>query len=300
MNAASIAHALSGRKRASGWTARCPAHDDRDPSLSISISKDGKTLVHCHAGCSQGDVIAALAGLGLWNSDENQIQARVRIISEEFHDYEAKRRALALEIWNSTMPANGTLTETYLAGRAITLPMSDRLRFHNALAHTPTGCSAPAMVALVTGVDDKPMAVHRTYLCCDGSGKADVDPPRMTLGGCRRGGVRLGQIRRDEWLAIAEGIETTLSVMQACGLSGLAALSADGLRNLMLPREANLILLCADHDENGVGQSAVHAARNRFRAEGRRVRIIVPPDSGSDFNDLLMQQVNSDGALDVG
>jgi hypothetical protein len=150
MSAASIAHALSGRKRASGWTARCPAHDDRNPSLSISISKDGKTLVHCHAGCSQPDVIAALAGLGLWNSDENRCQARESIISEEFHDYEAKRRALALEIWNSTMPANSTLTETYLAGRAITLPIPDRLRFHNALAHTPTGSSAPAMVALVT------------------------------------------------------------------------------------------------------------------------------------------------------
>jgi len=300
MNAAAIAGALHGRKRGSAWTARCPAHDDRDPSLSISISKEGKTLIHCHARCSQDRVIEALTDLGLWNRGENPDQARLRVLTEDFHVYEAKRQALALEIWNSTVPANGTLAETYLAGRAITLPIPERLRFHDALAHTPTGSSAPAMVALVTGVDDKPMGVHRTYLYCDGSSKADVDPPRMTLGGCRRGGVRLGQIRRDHWLAIAEGIETTLSVMQACGLSGLAALSADGLRNLMLPREANLILLCADHDENGVGQSAVHAARNRFRAEGRRVRIIVPPDRGSDFNDLVMQQVNSDGALDVG
>ena len=52
MSAASIARALSGRRSGRGWTARCPAHDDRDPSLSISISQEGKTLVHCHAGCS--------------------------------------------------------------------------------------------------------------------------------------------------------------------------------------------------------------------------------------------------------
>lgn len=300
MNAAAIAGALHGRKRGSAWTARCPAHDDRDPSLSISISKEGKTLIHCHAGCSQDRVIEALTDLGLWNRRENPDQARLRVLTEDFHVYEAKRQALALEIWNSTVPAIGTLAETYLAGRAVTLPIPERLRFHDALAHTPTGTGAPAMVALVTDIDDKPLAVHRTYLSRDGSGKADLDPARMTLGACHGGGVRLGRIRHYHWLAVGEGIETTLSVMQACGLSGLAALSAVGLRNLVLPLEANLILLCADHDENGTGKNAADAARARFRAEGRRVRIIVPPDRGNDFNDQLMQQVKSDGALDVG
>jgi hypothetical protein len=119
----------------------------------------------------------------------------------------------------------------------------------------------------------------------------------MMLAACRGGSVRLGRIRRDQWLAIAEGIETTLSVMQACRLSGFAALSADGIRSLVLPPEANLILLCADHDQNGAGQMAAYSARSRFRAEGRRVRVIVAPDHDSDFNDLLMQR---DGARDDG
>jgi putative DNA primase/helicase len=55
----SIAKALGGRKASSGWIARCPAHDDRKPSLSIGETKDGKILVHCHAGCDQDHVIAA-------------------------------------------------------------------------------------------------------------------------------------------------------------------------------------------------------------------------------------------------
>jgi hypothetical protein len=114
--------ALDGRKQGRGWTARCPAHDDRDPSLSISISKEGKTLIHCHAGCSQDQVIEALTDLGLWNR-----------------------------------------------------------------GHTPTGIIAPAMIGLVTGVDYKSLAVHRTYLSRDGSGKAGLNPPRMTLGACRGG-----------------------------------------------------------------------------------------------------------------
>ena len=105
------------------------------------------------------------------------------------------RQALALEILKSTVPANGTLAETYLAGRAITLPIPERLRFHDALLHTPAGTSAPAMVALVTGVDDKPLAVHRTYLSRDGSGKADLDPPVSRI--CR--GRRSDELRKQNY-----------------------------------------------------------------------------------------------------
>jgi hypothetical protein len=46
--------------RAGGWTARCPAHLDRSPSLSISQAADGSMLVHCFAGCSRSQILAAL------------------------------------------------------------------------------------------------------------------------------------------------------------------------------------------------------------------------------------------------
>lgn len=45
------------------WMARCPAHEDRSPSLSLrnTAGRDGETvLVHCFAGCDTGDVLAAL------------------------------------------------------------------------------------------------------------------------------------------------------------------------------------------------------------------------------------------------
>ncbi len=44
------------------WKACCPAHDDRDPSLSIREADDGKVLLHCWAGCDT-DSIAAAIGL---------------------------------------------------------------------------------------------------------------------------------------------------------------------------------------------------------------------------------------------
>jgi hypothetical protein len=42
------------------WIARCPAHEDRSPSLTIRAEDDGRILVHCFAGCSAVDVMGAL------------------------------------------------------------------------------------------------------------------------------------------------------------------------------------------------------------------------------------------------
>jgi hypothetical protein len=42
------------------WIARCPAHQDRSPSLSVRELDDGTTLIHCFAGCSAADVVTAV------------------------------------------------------------------------------------------------------------------------------------------------------------------------------------------------------------------------------------------------
>jgi hypothetical protein len=46
------------RKSGSGWIAQCPAHDDKQSSLSVS-HKDGKWLLKCHAGCDIEAIFAA-------------------------------------------------------------------------------------------------------------------------------------------------------------------------------------------------------------------------------------------------
>ena len=50
----------------SGFTARCPAHDDDNNSLSVSEAKDGKILIRCFAGCTFQRIVDAL---GLKASD---------------------------------------------------------------------------------------------------------------------------------------------------------------------------------------------------------------------------------------
>ena len=42
------------------WKARCPAHDDRSPSLGIREGDDGRVLLFCHAGCSLDSILAKL------------------------------------------------------------------------------------------------------------------------------------------------------------------------------------------------------------------------------------------------
>ncbi len=42
------------------WSAACPAHRDRSPSLSVRELEDGKVLVNCFAGCGAIDVLDAL------------------------------------------------------------------------------------------------------------------------------------------------------------------------------------------------------------------------------------------------
>lgn len=48
------------------WAARCPAHDDKGPSLAIRELSDGRLLLHCFAGCSVPEIVTAV---GLQLSD---------------------------------------------------------------------------------------------------------------------------------------------------------------------------------------------------------------------------------------
>jgi putative DNA primase/helicase len=287
MMAAELAKALGGRRHGREWKAKCPAHLDRTPSLAIKDSSSGRILIHCHAGCEQARVIDALRSLGLWEAGDDR--PHLQIVDEQFNRDDEARKAMALDIWNTSVPAQNTPVASYLRSRGITLPPPASLRFYDALKHYPSGTTWPAMVALISDPDGKPLAVHRIYLALDGNGKAPVNPKKMTLASCRAGAVRLGAIEPGKSLAIAEGIETALSVMQACQFPTWAALSADGMRTVKLPPEAASVILCADNDTNGVGKTAAESALKRFLREGRSARIVMPPDAGTDFNDLLLK-----------
>jgi putative DNA primase/helicase len=76
MTAAEISQKLQGRRAGADYMACCPAHNDRNPSLSIK-DKNGKILVHCHAGCEQDAVVDALKARGLWPDPEEHTGRRI-------------------------------------------------------------------------------------------------------------------------------------------------------------------------------------------------------------------------------
>ena len=236
MNAETIGRALGGRKAGSNWIARCPAHDDREPSLSIRRAGDGKVLVRCHAGCDQRQVIAALRSRGLWSehgSRRSRHSAAQTATTGQPNCEDAKRSAAALAIWQSAMPAQETLVATYLASRGLHLPSPPTLRFHARLRH-PSGGVWPAMVALVThGSDKRRSPSTEPFLPVTVPARRRSIPQKMMFGPCRGGAVRLGT--PGGVLMVGEGIETCLAAMQATGNASLGCASTSGLRSLDLP-----------------------------------------------------------------
>ena len=139
--AADIAQALGGQRSGKGYVARCPAHDDRTPSLSIADSADGedsRVLVYCHAGCRQNDVIAALAARGLWyrsNSYSRPLGQKKGHDATLASNDALSRHRRTLEIWDEAVPASGSTVEAYLRSRGITMAVPSSIRFHDRLWH---------------------------------------------------------------------------------------------------------------------------------------------------------------------
>src|SRR5262245_24943246 len=86
-----IASGLGGRKSGDSYECRCPAHDDQRASLSLSNGDKG-VVFHCHAGCSQDDVLAALKSRGLWRNGTKHNGATKQIVAT--YDYRDRHGAL--------------------------------------------------------------------------------------------------------------------------------------------------------------------------------------------------------------
>lgn len=281
--------ALGGHWRGGHGMACCPAHDDHEPSLSISTGRNGQPIVMCFAGCPQQAVVDALKTRGLWFSGNAVSEAARETLAQAAARNELKRIEAARRLWHQGVSIANSPAETYLRGRGLKPPFPPSLRFIPNLTHAPSGLSFPVMIAGVQRLDRSLVAVHRTYLSAEGEAKAAVSQSKMSLGLVRGGAVRLAA--HDGELIVGEGIESTLSAMQASGLPGWAALSTSGLASLDLPPDVRAVTIAADNDINGAGQRAASAAAARWVGERRAVRVALPPAPGTDFNDLINQKM---------
>jgi len=255
----------------------CPICQQKN-ALAITVC-EGKQLYHCFYGCDQDSLWRVMRGeMSPTNRPAPKPRQRVNLESAE---------AFARKLWSSSQPTQGTATEANLRGRGLTLTIPAMIRHLPNCRHTPSDRNHPAMLAAVTDHAGKVFAVHRTYLLPDGTGKANVTPAKMSLGNIGGHGVWIAPLA--DKMAVSEGIENGLAVQQATGIATVAALSAGNMTRLELPPLplATEVIICADNDANGCGQRAAQAAAQRWVAEGRTVRITLPPTPDTDFNDVL-------------
>jgi hypothetical protein len=101
------------RPSGTGWSARCPAHDDRHASLAIGEGKDGRALLFCHGGCELADVLRAL---GLTARDLF-IGPPARIDERIFYDYRDEGGELLFQVVRTPMPNGKTFRQRRPDGR---------------------------------------------------------------------------------------------------------------------------------------------------------------------------------------
>lgn len=275
--------ALNGEWRGGYGIARCPAHDDRDPSLSI---RDGRTgvLLTCHAGCDRAAIIAALRARGLWGGARGM----------EEHPEHAPRPAAApnrnrehaLRIWSETQPAAGTAVDLWLRARGIRFAIPAAIRYHPVLPYRDAGRTLGTWPAMVVRMDDPAgrfLGVHRTWLSADFTpdpvGKATVRTQRMALG--ELGAAWLGP-RDARAIIVAEGIETALAASELhngsddppepYGLTPVACFTAGGLARFEPPPTVKRVFVCEDADE--AGRKATASLAETARRRGCSVTIL--------------------------
>ena len=190
---------------------------------------------------------------------------------------EAAQRLFALG-----RPVPGTLAETYLHARGITLPLDcEALRYHPAVYCRERGPDAalPALLAAITDGAGRVRAVQRTWLDPSGRGKARLVAPRRSLGDQLGNGVRFGLAGAA--LLVGEGLETVLALRSVLPrLPMIAGLSADHMALLDLPTSVRRLYVARDAD--GAGVAAAARLRERAEVAGLSVFDLVPGES--DFN----------------
>ena len=307
MTARSLTAALGGRWHGSYGTARCPAHEDRRPSLSVRDGNNGEPIVHCFSGCDWREVRDELRRRGLIPDDGHRDGGDHR---HQHHDPgrhhgcdhdpgadDQQRISAARQIWKTAQPLAGTIGERYFRHRGISIEIPPSIRFAPALKHTDSGLFLPAVVMPVQNDQGHVAGVQRVYLKPDGTGKAPVSRPKMAKGIIAGGTVRLGPAGRE--LALAEGAETGLAVMEMHpGLSVWCALSVSNLASVTLPAEAEELHMFLDGDkpDSPAAATAAKAALAHLNA-GRKVQIHRAP-IGSDWNDVLRQAASAPEHVD--
>jgi hypothetical protein len=278
-------------------TCPTPGHDDRDPSWRFDwgrgrwhCSCGGGSLIDlvqvmnfAHDAVSAARWMREVLGLppigGQRQDTPAQRQARQKREAElraegerrrqkrEQQEAEEAKRQLekAQAMWMRSEPAGGTIVQTYLRSRGLqgAIPTTVRYLPPRKLSQHPAMISAFCLAREIEPGRLRIAAynvhgVHLTLLKPDGSGKADVEFPKLTVGRGHDFPVVLAALNDGLGLVIAEGIEDAMAWHQRYGVGAWAAGAANRLRGLArhIPHYTDFVAILCDDDHAGISASS--------------------------------------------
>lgn len=217
--------------------------------------------------------------------DVERILGVQRSIGPSQGDEEQRQRNAMRSLWDgSGRPGDNGPVVRYLTSRIGRLWPSVSLREH--MGVFAEGARHPALVAKVVTHDDRAVNLHLTLLGPGGQ-KAAVEQVRRVMPGKLPEGCAVRLAPPEPVMGVAEGLETAMSASVLFGVPVWACLNAGLLAKWIPPQIAERVMVFADNDANYTGQAAAYQLAKRLSVQhGREVEVMVPPEPGSDWNDV--------------
>jgi hypothetical protein len=265
-----------------GWSARCPAHNDHQNSLSIGVGDDDRALIFCHGGCAIDDVVAEL-GLSMHHL---------------FQGGSRRRRALRHARPKGSRPTPNARNWGKLAihyQHNLTRPVLNRLA-------RDLGVSPESLLDLGVGYSE----VERAWTFPERDGGGEVigilrrfrDGKKRAMKGGRRGIYVPASWRADFGETLVPEGPSDVAALLTVGLRAVGRPSCTGgidhlIRLFSGTNDKVCVLGENDRKEDGrwPGRDGARSTAARLRRElGRRVSWAMLPEGAKDVRDHLAQE----------
>lgn len=257
-----------------GWSARCPAHDDNNPSLSVGIGSDNEVLINCFAGCDQKKIVESV-GLSFADLYPPPPSTRSAVLPP-------RTRIHRQSVMIAADPKFADLQEQFAK--------SIRTEQIKELAHA-LGVTADSLTELQIGWSHEdscwtfPEYNAAQQVC--GILRRFKDGQKKTLKGSRRGlTLPTGWGKPGKTLHILEGQSDVAAAIsdgrRAIGRPGTAGATEDLIQ--LLASVTDDLVVVADNDRSGAGlNSAIELSKKISTSLRRKVPVSAPPPDFKDF-----------------
>ncbi len=258
-------------KSGNGYQCLCPAHEDKNPSLSIT-EVNGKLLFHCHAGCSYESIQREIKRSGRY-----QFAERTSSSKHESNERDGREqvRKKAKFIWNSSKEADPN--HPYLKSKGVK-PYNIRQDERGNL-----------IVPVTSGEYIESIQFIYPITLSNGSNKNFLKDARIA-----GNYYIIGDVKKFDTICIAEGYATSASIHEATSLPTVVAFNSgnigpvgEAIRNRF---PLYKIIICADDDFTKKENKGLELAKETAYSIGGYLAVPnygeVRPLESTDFNDL--------------